>query len=1120
MLICLLGAYNSTAQSNLQCKTIQAGVPFLLDTLVIDAASIQIDPQSTFQFDPETNLLLVDAGIDSVKVCFRSLSPMILKEWKLRDPSIYEPRSFATGLRRTEVLSNTDQSTSNIYKAGAISRGITVGNRQDLFVNSTLNLQLAGQLSEQLQIEATITDQNVPYQPEGNTQNIRDFDRVLIRLFNEGKFELSAGDIISRSSEELHYLKFYKNLMGGQVKNTFMLGNGQYHSRVSAGVGKGKFASITIAPIESVQGPYKLTVGQEQFVIVLASSEKVYIDGKLLERGFDNDYVIDYNLGEIVFNASVMITRFTRIRVDFEYLQRHFNRYNIQTSQRFDHERGHLSVNYYSEKDQSNSTFIKYSQDQLTQLGMINSDFDNAFLSGIDSAGFALERIMYAKKDTLVNGVAQTYYKVSTDPSQANYALTFKEVGTGNGNYILSGSNENGRVYQWVAPGNGLKNGNYEPLEQVILPNKKNMITIDASHQLGSFFTLKNELAISNQDQNLYAGGVTNQNGFANKTALDLKEVSSFRNLKGGVSYEYVQRAFLPIDRFRFIEFDRDWNYLSPTDSVNQDEHIGKVYLNIGQSGELLDYQGTYRNRLTALKGFQHQVNGIKKIGAVHFKANYYQMKNIQALTDNSWTRGNGEIGVQIGKLITGVNYGLDHNQTKNLEDELVSSLMYFDQYGWFVRNADSTRFSLQGNAIRRMDKLPLTGVLVDYTDANQFGIAFNTPPASDQTLKLNLNYRMVDNLLDSINGSQNNVQGRLVSTNSLFKRAIRSNLSYAIQNARQLRQSFVYTQVGSGLGTHTWRDENQNGVQELDEFYIAINQDERNFIKLFVPSSDYVEAYQTIYVHSIDASFPKSLRMTGYLGKQVKKLSLSINYNINSKTTNNDVIARMNPFVNQTNDGQSFGNKSKRYNLFYNRNGTGISALIRHQTINRNHLNERGYDGNEMISTQYKLRYNQRKFQASIMIEEGRRSNFSDFLKNRNIDLSTSDYAGEGVWMINNSLRINTGIGYRFKSSIESPEHFSKIKDVSIGSTFNNSSSGSLNAKMNLTTIDFSGEAGSFLGYTLLEALQPGFNTLINVNWQQQFSNGLQFTIQYFGRNSTNSQLIHSGTMQLTAFF
>src|SRR5690606_19358282 len=179
--------------------------------------------------------------------------------------------------------------SEGLTKNGSISRGISFGNTQDVFVNSALNLQLEGKLTEDINIRAAITDQNIPFQPEGNTQQLQEFDKVFIQFYNDNA-SLTAGDIVLKNKPS-NFLRYYKNVQGGQLTAKYdAFKNSSAESEASISIAKGKFASELVEVREGVLGPYKLRGGQnETFVIILANSEKVYLDGRLLERGFDYD---------------------------------------------------------------------------------------------------------------------------------------------------------------------------------------------------------------------------------------------------------------------------------------------------------------------------------------------------------------------------------------------------------------------------------------------------------------------------------------------------------------------------------------------------------------------------------------------------------------------------------------------------------------------------------------------------------------------------------------------------------------------------------------------------------------------------------------------------------------
>ena len=287
----------------------------------------------------------------SVRITYRIFPYNVLKRVYHRDLSqlnhfgITKPRTYGLGRKQKAVGTFAN---SQLQKQGNYSRGISYGNNQDVVVNSNLNLQLSGKLTEDINILAAISDNNIPIQPDGNTQRINDFDRIYIQLYDESK-ELTLGDYEVESPTG-NYMQFYKKVQGGRFSGLIAKGkknDNELKSTISASIAKGKFNRMEIPGSEGIQGPYRLTgVNNETFIVVLAGSEKVFVDGKLLTRGEKNDYVINYNTAELSFTTNQPITRNSRIIVEFEYSEENYSRYLIFNSNEYKTKAGKIWFNF------------------------------------------------------------------------------------------------------------------------------------------------------------------------------------------------------------------------------------------------------------------------------------------------------------------------------------------------------------------------------------------------------------------------------------------------------------------------------------------------------------------------------------------------------------------------------------------------------------------------------------------------------------------------------------------------------------------------------------------------------------------------------------------------------
>lgn len=313
--------------------------------------------------------------------------------------------------------------TDRIRKSGSLSRGLTLGNNRGLSVNSGLRLQLEGDLGDGLKIVGAITDENLPIQPDGTTQQISDFDKVFIKLM-KGPGSVTIGDY-EVNRKNTRFANVYRNALGMQLAYD----DGKTQARVSGAVAKGKFHTNSLMGIDGVSGPYRLT-GQngERFFIVLAGSERVYLNGKLMTRGTTQDYIINYNTAEVTFMPRHVITNVSRIVIDFEYNDQYYNRSLLVAdfAQKLAKDKVNLRFAYSRDADNPNAPFnnnAAYDRARFT-LAQLGDAEGQAFTSGIDSVGLDTLGIRYQRRDTLIHGVLYERYLRTNNPQDTVYRLT------------------------------------------------------------------------------------------------------------------------------------------------------------------------------------------------------------------------------------------------------------------------------------------------------------------------------------------------------------------------------------------------------------------------------------------------------------------------------------------------------------------------------------------------------------------------------------------------------------------------------------------------------------------------------------------------------------------------
>ncbi|MFC2115450.1 hypothetical protein ACFLTU_03195 [Bacteroidota bacterium] len=1132
--------------STLRSKTLYAAS----DTIRLD--TLPILPGSVFLFDAQQNsisdslyLVLPSMGslvldpariMGDITVKYRVLTTDIFLPYFHKDPSSL--RIKPDGLPSNPFrISSEDLPRGNYYsyselnKQGSLSRGISFGNSQDVVVNSNLNLQLTGKLSDNLNIIAAISDNNIPIQPEGYSQQISEFDKVYIEVFND-QLSLTGGDFELQGSPGM-FTDFYKRAKGARFKGQFKLGNAEkdnFSTTISGAVSKGKFHRNSFTGIEGNQGPYKLQGANfEPYIVVLAGSERVYIDGRLLSRGMDRDYTIDYNNAEVTFTPMQPITKDKRIIVEFEYSEQSYARFLVYTSNVFYTEGGSYYLNVFSEQDDKNQSLRQdLSADEKEYLSEIGNDISRAVVPRIDSVGYNSDQVLYRKTDSLVNG--NTYpdvYVQSSDPDRAIYRLRFSYVGEGRGNYLSRNSVVNGKVFQWQAPLNGQKQGSYEPVVLLVTPKKKQVVSFGGEQAFSSMTRASFELAMTNNDLNTFSSlGKGENHGYAMNLGIEqdmLRADTSRIRLRGSAGYRHINRNFNPVERFRSVEFERDWNLVDGM--PGEHENVTSVGLEFYEKkAGFVNLNSEFLNRGSQFEGFRNALAGKLIFSGFELDLNGSLMNSKDSFSDTRFLRHRITLAKHFRHAILGVREEGENNQLSGKSsDSLTMNSFAFQEWEVFLTQPDSIQNRGFISYKNRKDYLPVNNRLEYATMGQDLSLGASLLKNPNMRLQTTLTYRelSISDTSLSLNRPEKTMTGRIEHGMHLGGGAISTSTFYEVGSGLETSREYSYLEVAPGQGVYQWIDYNQNGLKELDEFEIAQFKDEARYIRIFFPSSDFMTVYSNQFNQTINIMPARVWKSRDGLYKTISLFSEQFAYRINRKNTTNDILKNLIPIVGNLNDPDLITlSTSIRNNLSFNKTGKIFGAdYIYQKNLNRSLLSN-GFDTRTMTSHGLRGRISLGENISLInQFDSGDKTFSSQFLSTRDYDIDFIYNKLSAQIQLNMAFRLVADYGYKNQVNRldvqQSDEH-------NLGTEFRYSilNKGIITWRMNYVHLRYNDDPNSPAGYEMLQGLMPGNNGTWTVLMQRSITGGIELNLEYSGRVSQNQAVIHTGGLQVRANF
>ncbi|MFN5416777.1 MAG: hypothetical protein ACK5B9_06940 [Flavobacteriia bacterium] len=1121
-------------ESNLCTKKVIGNTPVKLDSLSIFPYSIEIYCGNTklmpseFEFLTQNNQIQIFSTCsDSFLVTYRILPIDLKRIYQKRDTSLIYTQN--KGDRDRFKIQGTDTyqdifGSSGIKKNGSISRGVSFGNNQDLSLNSTLNLELSGELAPNLKILASVTDDNLPIQPDGNTNKLQEFDQVFIQIYND-KFKLIAGDfwIYKPKGYFLNYKKRAQGLFGEYSWSNKV--DTKWKIQGSGALSKGKFARQIIQGAEGNQGPYRLRGNEnEPFIVVLSGTERVYIDGRLLDRGQEFDYTIDYNTAEVIFTAKNLITKDVRIVVEFQYSDLNYARSLVQANAAYTSKKFDFWLNSYSEQDAKNQTIqqdLSISQKQL--LADIGDSLSLARSISIDSIGYVDNQNLYKLIDSL--GI-DSVLVFSVNPDSAFYRGTFTYVGPNKGNYIYESSNALGKVYRWVAPIGGIPQGDYEAARLIIAPKQKQMVSSGFQYRIKKNLVIESEFAYTKNDINTFSRlNSADDAGWSNHTKISSeKEFSKKDSIyqwkrKNKAEFEILNQYFSPIEQYRTVEFDRDWNTRGrgfvgqqiSTSIGTEFEHYkkGNLGLELNQYQVGKDYDG-YKTRLFGKwkhKGF-----------SANWNASYLTSSSLEK---NEFLRHKVQIQQKIKKLK--VAYKDDFERNKFNKNGLLNTTSYlFYDKEFSLSNVDSSKFNYSFTYRERLDMRSDSSRLQNAAKAKTGGVNLQVNANKNQRLNFILNYRQLDILNKNLINQtpENTLLGRIDYDQKLWNSALTWNTFYEIGSGLELKKDFIYVQVNDGQGIYTWIDYNADGIKDLNEFEIAQFVDQASYIRVFTPTNEYIKTFSNEFNQGIFFKPEKIWSSKNGFLKFMSRFSNQARIRINRKTNNFETNEVLNPFFGGVRDTSLISSSSTiRNNLYFNRTNSIFTLDYGYQKTQAKTLLASGFDAREQEYHEGNIRVNiKKKYSIEAMYQVGRKLVNADYTSGRNYDINYSLVKPALIFQPSTSFRFSLNGRYSDKKNVAGESAF--VSEIGFQTKYNQAKKGSFQAAFALINIKYNGDQNSALGFEMLESLKPGKNFTWNAGYQRSVSKNLQLSFQYNGRKSEGNKMIHSGGMEVRAFF
>ena len=535
---------------------------------------------------------------------------------------------------------------------------------------------------------------------------------------------------------------------------------------------------------------------------------------------------------------------------------------------------------------------------------------------------------------------------------------------------------------------------------------------------------------------------------------------------------------------------------------------------------------GTVEYKIEKLN-FRETFAGIRHIGNVNLA-----MKSFRIKGDASFLKSDGQQqestfnrGWAVGKYhFNDKNWiGISGRFENNLQREKASGIplalsQKFMEYGALVGRGDSTSVYGEIGFLSRVTDSIQNQVLQQVTKSNSFYLKSRLIQNEKTTLAAFVNYRILK-YNDPLLKNEDALNSRIIYNDRFFDQFIQIATTYETSSGSIPQQEFTYLEVEAGQGVYVWNDYNGNGIQELEEFEVAPFQDLAKFIRIFLPNQIYLKTHQNKFSQSLTLN-PLQWQNSEGIKKIISMFYNQTSYIIDRKIKRNKTSFDLNPFG--TSDEDLLGNNANfRNSLYYNRGKQKHSVTYTILNSTAKNLLSVGAVQNNNRSQQLQYTHLFKKYWLfNLGLQQNFASVTSDNFDQKNYEIKSKYLLPKVSYIFSRNASLDIFYELRKKENqIGAREMLSQNK---FGTSFNYSSNQkfTMSGSYAFLNNEYNGEPNSAVGFQMLEGLQSGKNSVWQLLLQRNITQYLDVNVSYQGRKSETSKAIHTGSIQLRAFF